>query len=522
MKFLSRLFLSCLFSVGLITLCFGQKPQIEWGPEFKIDGLASSSQTIGITANGFYEVQFSAQIRLFGIAVVPAAFTIRAFDTDMKVIGEERIELKYKGNRRQFHSLTYMRGNLYLFTQFYDKKANTNTLFMDRLDLSTLKIAGESVVIASLDAPKRRRSGYFNTEISRDSTRLLVFYDYPQSRDRDAAERYGISVYDPEMNKLWSKEDVSIEYVDRTFINIGQIVDDDGNVYIIGKVYEGNVLRERRKGNPNYKYQFRLFSDKGETVQDYTFELGDRFITDLKLELDHNRHLACAGFIAENRTRAASGVFFFHLNPANFEVYGNTEKSFDSQTFELLRAREKTRKDEIVDFDINKLILRADGSAAIVAEQFYIVWQTFNDGNTVQTYPVFHRRNILVASINSLGEIEWTQIIPKKQVTRYSDYFSSYMWMVQPDRLVFFFNDNVKNLDAKAGDNVRNFTASKRRGIISMVSIDHEGKVTRDVLTGAQEQDNLLVTGNSRQFNNQQALIYVQRRRKVQYSRITF
>lgn len=519
----------CLFIFCLASFVAAQKPSIKWGREETVSGLSFATQIVGVSETGHYEVEYTMPLYLtIGIIPIKLAtekYIIKRFNKDLEQVKKQEFDLTFKNKKRAFHSCVYMKGNLYVFSRFYDKEIDINSLYVERINLKTLKAIDEPKLIAEIPARKKGNAGYFNTNISRDSSKLFVFYDYPTPRKKaeDQDEHVGISVYDADLNVIWQKEEITFDVSSKQFVQQGGLVDNDGNVIILGKAYEGTgrkIKEKNRDGDPNYTYVFRSFRENGEEIQDYTFELDDRFITDLRIEFDQNSHLACAGFYSNNKQYStASGIFFFHLNPIAMMKYGETEAAFNSRTLSLLSRREATKKGELYAWDINKLILRRDGGAVILAEQTFRRWARDNNGNY---YPIYYNMNILATSLNSLGEVEWVQVIPKKQIMSRTNLASSYNYIILPNRLALIFNDHEENVNAKPGDKVKNFTGGKKKGIVSLVSIDQQGELKREVLYPFAELKKLLMPTSTEQINNSQALIMIRRFKKTQRGRLTF
>ena len=96
------------------------------------------------------------------------------------------------------------------------------------------------------------------------------------------------------------------------------------------------------------------------------------------------------------------------------------------------------RSAELYNYSLDELILRSDGGAVLVAEQFYVQEERYNDNpfgyggfgygyypynpysysryrNNYQTDYYYNYNDIIVVNIRPTGEIEWASRIPKKQ-----------------------------------------------------------------------------------------------------------
>ena len=91
--------------------------------------------------------------------------------------------------------------------------------------------------------------------------------------------KFAFRVFDENFKKLWEKE-VTLPFKDRLFETTNYRIDNDGNVYLSGKLYHGSV-RDRRGGKPNYQYIILAYRNNGADVKQYKVNLGDDFINEL-------------------------------------------------------------------------------------------------------------------------------------------------------------------------------------------------------------------------------------------------
>jgi len=81
------------------------------------------------------------------------------------------------------------------------------------------------------------------------------------------------------MHPLWNK-DITLPYDSKLFVNEGLLLDNAGNIYIRGRIYN-EVVKEKKKGAPNYSYKILAYRDEGKSFKEYSVNLKDKFITDL-------------------------------------------------------------------------------------------------------------------------------------------------------------------------------------------------------------------------------------------------
>jgi hypothetical protein len=106
------------------------------------------------------------------------------------------------------------------------------------------------------------------------------------------------------------------------------------------------------------------------------------------------------------------------------------------------KKREAKGKDvELYQYDLDNIVLKDDGGAILVGEQFFIRVVTTTDAQgNVRTTTHYYYNDIIVISINPKGEIDWTEKIAKRQHTiNDNGYFSSYAMAVNEDKINFIF-----------------------------------------------------------------------------------
>ena len=101
---------------------------------------------------------------------------------------------------------------------------------------------------------------------------------------------------------------------------------------------------------------------------------------------------------------------------------------------------------------MDQLILRNDGGALLIAEQYFVqeeydrnqfydpYYSNYYNRNYNDIDYVYNYNDIIVVNIRPDGEIEWTARIPKRQVTTNDGgYYSSYAMSIVRSKIYFVF-----------------------------------------------------------------------------------
>lgn len=471
---------------------------LDWGNNNNEPNNTVATKIIGITGDGFYMLR---QKVLQNPNAKPRAW-VEFFTKDMKLQRSEEMDLKYKGKQRDFEDIIMLGGNLYLLTSFNNTAKKRNYLFKQAISTKTLTPAKNLDMIGEIEARNKEVEGTFAFRLSPDSSRLLIFNELPFEKKNPA--RFGFRVFDQNFSLLWEKN-IILPYPNNQFTVEEYRVDAAGNVYLLAVLYKDEA-KWRRRGNPSYQYILLSYLDKGETVDEFRIDLEDRFITDLTFRIAKDGTLVFSGFYSERGTYSIKGTYFFHLQPRTGQMNNRNATPFD---FDFLTAfmseknREKAKEAEInndrrrapelYDYSLDELILRSDGGAVLVAEQFYIEQQTYRDYpfgyypygfyspfyynryNNFQTDYYYHYNDIIVVNIRPNGEIEWSARIPKWQETRNDGgYYSSYAMANVRDKLYFIYNDNSRNYSGGRSNRVYSYGGGAGTIVLSEVNIRGE------------------------------------------------
>ena len=239
------------------------------------------------------------------------------------------------------------------------------------------------------------------------------------------------------------------------------------------------------------------------------------------------------------------------------QVYNKNLKEFD---FEFLTEymseskKEKARKaeregnekkaPELYNYSLDNLILRSDGGALLIAEQYFVYerydyndpfyyggWYGYRYSRFNRFYDPYYRGNtqrdvyynyndIIIVNIRPNGEIEWTARIPKQQETiNDGGYYSSYAYSVVRDKIYFVFNDNARNFD---GESNRIYNYNGRNSVVAMATLSKDGSVVTEPLFSNRDADVIARPMICRQIGKREMMIYGELGRSYRFGKLTF
>ncbi|MEN0004454.1 MAG: hypothetical protein AAF798_09930 [Bacteroidota bacterium] len=509
-KFMLLILLSVLTNVTIQAQQGKGPAMVTWGESIKEPSGSFISKVIASGKYGFYALRQKREGAFSGERAY-AEF----YDSAMRLQRSTKLELKYKGKVREFEDLVMVGGRLYLLTSFNNRAKRKNYLFRQEVDKKSLQPNAKLKKMGEIDSRDEYRDGAFSLVVSSDSSKVLVHSQLPYERRQP--ERFAFQVYDQEFNTLW-KKDIALPYSDGSFTVEEYQVDDQGNVYLLGIIYSDS--RMERGGSPTYQYTILAYRNNGEDFQEYRIALDDKFITDLTFRIDRKGELVCTGFYSDRGVRSVKGTYYLKIDPQSQAVSSQNLMAFEfdfltetlsdrkkARAMEAQREGDTDRTPELYRFSLDKLILRSDGGALLVAEQFYRyerVWRTW-DG-LLQTDFFYHYNDLIVVNIRPDGTIEWATRIPKRQETvNDGGYYSSYAMSIVRDKIYFIFNDNPRNFNP---DSNRLYNYNGKSSVIALVELRKDGEYSAFPLFNNRDADVVTRPIICKQIGSRKMMIY--------------
>ncbi|WP_338764939.1 hypothetical protein WAF17_00635 [Bernardetia sp. ABR2-2B] len=500
---------------------------IKMGKEYQISRGGQIGSIVGYDKTGFYLLKFETKsfFRLENY--------LEHYDNNLNRIKSEKLELE---DDYTLVKISQFNGKLYLFSQLLDKKAKEKTLFVQQIDNQSLKFKGKKKQIAqiSFEGKNKRNSGSFDFSVARDTSKILVYYQLPYEKKEN--EKFGFHVFDKDMNLLWTKN-VTLPYEDKLFGVTDYKIDKKGNVHLLSILYKEKV-RMKRAGKPNYSYKVLSYTEEGKTLKEYNVNVKGKFLTDMQLAIADNSDLICAGFYSNVGTFSIEGSYFLTVDSESKQIKTKSFKEFglDFITQDMTeRKKKKTKKKaakgkdvELYEYDLDNIIIKEDGGAVLVGEQFYIRESTIRTTgangqvNTTTNY-YYNYHDIIVISISPAGQIEWAHKVPKRQTTvNDGGYYSSYTLAVVGDKLQFVFNDNARNIYDKTIKEGKVYSFSYKNLAVALNTVDSDGKQDRTSLLNTPKKEEIVRPKVSAQVSKNEMILFAKRKKKYQFIKITF
>lgn len=465
-----------IISILICSVSFAQSATVKWGATIKKPSGTYISKIVGEDKDGFYVLRK---------ALKKGVMHIERFNQKMELEFSQQLTIPKKGKKfHTYEGIYYINNQLVLFTSFADKNMGKNFAFAH--PISDKGVVGTKFKKIDEIKTEGRKTGSFDVELSKDSTKFLVYHNEPYDKYED--EEFSFKVYDNTLTPVWEKG-ITLPYKDENFNIKDYKIAGNGTVYMLATIYPDKSKGEKTKSKEYQvnKYVILSYNGKDDDLQQFEVNLSGKWIDEMSYEInEETQELIVSGFYADDHKMAVKGTFFLSMDIESKKVKVTSIKAFDKEFISESIGEKKAEKGKgIRYFDFDYMFTRKDGGIYMVAEQYYLTTRTYTDSNgNTRTVTVYNYDDIMVTSINSKGEIEWTRLVEKRTGSSGPAYLSyAVNFNKNNDQLNIVFNDNPENI-SRAKDDTKKIKALKsyKKSIAALVNINIEGYMSRTAM----------------------------------------
>ena len=339
--------------------------------------------------------------------------------------------------------------------------------------------------------------------LSQDQSKAVCAFRKVPAGD-NAEQDFGAIVIDTCLRVLYKKE-IVVPVDIRHFTSIDFVLTNDGDFCLLGIKF----LTDKKVKAPNESfYQLYTYNFSRDEIMSNEIKIEDKFLTDAGISADNlNKKIVVAGFYSDETTYSTAGIFYFSVSENNPSQTVVRSTPFSTSFLTKFLGERKISSKELMNYTIDRLILRKDGGVAILAESYYETTSSYWDYYT-QTYishRYYHFGNIMVLSVNPDGGILWSNSISKDQnSTDDGGYLSSYCSLIASGRIYSIYN---KYIDQESS--------------VLITTVDGTGQQKTDVLFN--EMKNISVVPQSaKQIDAETLLLPAYRENKFYIAKIEF
>lgn len=305
---------------------------------------------------------------------------------------------------------------------------------------------------------------------------------------------------------IMQQKKLAVNYGEKQFIATDYSLSNNGDFNVLG------VRNTKDKTTGNKKQQdYVLLSVPTAAMQfsEFTMGEGSKDVTNAAINFDNvNNKIVCAGLYAEKTSTTGAGVLYASLAMTDSAALNLKTQLIDTRTqIKLLGERNNGYDIGLVSYPIERIILRNDGGAVIVAEASftsdYSYFDYFSQSYTRRTE--YHYNNVVVISVNNDGNIHWLNMVRKEQESEEDGgVFSSFCTLLTPDELILIYNNEIsRNADSYSSH-------------ISNTGKQNDTKVLKS------NEHLLLFARSGKQISENEAIIPCIAKKKLMLAKFTF
>ncbi len=298
-----------------------------------------------------------------------------------------------------------------LSSSITDLKFTTKKLYtLDREEFKKYFVAFLGPIPIQNGLSQMDQDGAGMVTISKNKNYLVLSFDIKNKKK----ESHLFVAFDSSFNRIYKatfQSEIADKYFEFEDIDIS---DENGDIFLLGKVFENKSRKTKKKGKTNYHYE--LYKIKANKQDKLSIKETENFIGSLYL-LHQNKKLVLVGFYSNKGDYRYKGVCRFDLKD-DLTIENKSFQPFNNQFFEdkyKSGAKVSKKRKELRNLDFKSVFLEKDGSVIINAEEFYITQHyvaTQNGGYWTTTY---HFNDIITVKLDANGKLLWARNINKAQ-----------------------------------------------------------------------------------------------------------
>jgi hypothetical protein len=282
----------------------------------------------------------------------------------------------------------------------------------------------------------------------------------------------------------------------------------DGDLVMLGYLNRKEKVKE---GDKIKVSEYRLFSIPAdeEKFSDHAVRTADKILSQAGLVIDNlNHHAVVMGFYYDKSSLTGTGVFYGTLSfikNASFEV--KTHAVDGTQHQKIIGERNSNNSGGISTYPVQKIILRNDGGAVIIAEAAFTSEYSYYDYFTQSLirHIDYIFDNVIVVSVNRDCSLDWSAIVRKHQESTDDDgMFSSFCSLINSEELILIYNKD-----------------SERASSVAAAVITNRGDQREADVSKSGEHLSMLPTWG-KQISENEMVIPVYQKKKLYLSKVTF
>jgi hypothetical protein len=476
--------------ISLLTICFSGpalSQQIIWANKNNIDKRTDFTKVIGQNKYGVYVLKHkSSTFRRY--------FILEHFDKKMNLLKSKTFKIP----NAELEKIVVHNKGIVFFTKEFGKGFSYK-LTMQGIDSNFNEQAARTIV-SSQDFNDETVGFRIEYNVSRD--RFLIWYLI--EGERKTILKYHM-VFNNDIQKTGQTE--ILHPLSDLYIG-DAVIDDTGNLYAI---YSHSEKFKSKSAADFYHYMYCLNIYTGIS-KNSLINNTETFVTGYKLCYNEKHNTVNAfGLFGIKDEDDNKGYFNILVNCRHFEFIFSTFSDIDRAVVgNIIGVKYEQKGENLSKFKIKKLVPKSDGGLLVISERSFVTTQSdiFYVNNIPQSSydKILNNDEVLILSLDSLGNREWTEVIVKNQSSiNDGGFYNGIIIMVNDDNINILYNDK---LSANAD--------------IIQVTYSHTGEHSKKILMKNEQFYALIIPSEYSQVTNNSIVIPINQNRDFTYIKLLY
>lgn len=459
---------------------FAQTLQVDWGELYDIPKSNYNDRIVGYDKDGFYTLRSSGEY------IISNSLWLDYYSSALKS-KESSVQLllpTVEGMMTNFYQIYYIGGKLVLITTVTDSKKKVKQAYVSQVTKEGT-LANKPVLAAEI--PMTSETDDFFVGLSPDKTRIYV--TTLSTFEKYAGQNISVKVYDSNTKEVVNKN-FQLPLTDRNFSVLQIIYGNSGNVYFGIKAEQ--VTKRKSATGPKYDYMVIAYNTMKKDFDTYNIVVEKYLPADMFFTLDNEEQVVVFGFTTPKSTPGYSGFYYQKINPKIAKIELTSTGVFSREMIlEFADKRNGETPEQYYNFKPKNILFLENGSAVFLAEQYYMTTRTMIDPKTKAEEVIYYYNynDIIAASANKAGAIEWTLRIPKNQKSLNDNaHFISFASVATRygSKVKILYVDNPSNLSTNSAIEIKELKRPQK-GIATILTIYNDGSIDKARMFEAQD-----------------------------------
>ena len=341
-------------------------------------------------------------------------------------------EVVEQNGRKNVDFVSVIGPHILVFTSEFFPSEGVIKTFYNSFDLNGNQVIEDGLL--SVVPNQKEQKVDLQYVLSPNKRRLLAFKNLANRKESETLLYY---LFDEEGEVVQDGE-IDLRYPDNKFSISNIRVSNLGNIYVLGK-FTRSAVSTNAQDFEHMIYRYDLATREGVEIK---IDIGNRFITDLAFRVDRNEDIYLAGFYSNLGTDMQAGTLLQKISSSGellLQALDAFEEGFLSN---YLSSSQIDRGRELRNFFLDPedgIILRSDGGVLLIAEKFYVTYQSYRDmyGGWVDR-ALYHYEDVIFTSVSADGRIEWHSIVDKNQMSESPESLSFFSAVGSQGSYIFY------------------------------------------------------------------------------------